>query len=95
MKDVLIYADERTVEHKLAENIPDGHDQCFWTVSGTPRQTGPGASILFSDGDRVHARGEVVEVTRGRIWFSPLETCDDDLPCEPVTRGFKYVGGES
>ncbi|WP_276257211.1 hypothetical protein [Halomontanus rarus] len=89
-KDVLIYADERTVEHKLESEVPDGN-QCFWTVSGTPRQTDAGCEVLFSDGDRVHARGEVVDVTRGRIWFTPLEKCDDDLPCEPVTRGFKYV----
>ncbi|MFP8891845.1 hypothetical protein ACLI4U_19045 (plasmid) [Natrialbaceae archaeon A-CW2] len=90
MKDVLIYADKRTVAHKLCENVPDGHE-CFWTVNGTPRQTGPGASVLFSDGDRVHARGDVLEVEHGRIWFEPLEACDESVPCEPVTRGFRYV----
>lgn len=90
-KDVLIYAPRDDVEHKFAENIPDGHDYAFWTVSGTPRQTGPGASVLFTDGDRVYAKGDVLECCEGELRFEPLETCDESVPCEPVTRGFKYV----
>ena len=90
-KDVLIYASREQIEHKLADSVPDHHDYCYWTVSGTPRQTGPGASVLFTDGDRVHARGEVTAIVVGEIRFSPLERCDMEVPAEPVTRGFKYV----
>lgn len=90
-KDVLIYADREDVRHKFAENIPDYHDYAFWTVSGTPRQTGPGASVLFTDGERVYARGDVLECAAGELRFEPLEACDETVPCEPVTRGFTYV----
>ncbi|MFC6720913.1 hypothetical protein ACFQGT_00500 [Natrialbaceae archaeon GCM10025810] len=90
MKDVLIYADPGDVEHKLRENVPDGH-YCYWTVNGTPRQTGPGASVLFTDGERVHARGDVTEIVVGELRFTPLERVDEPIPTEPVTRGFRYV----
>lgn len=88
--DVLIYADRDDVRHKHRENVESGHE-CYWTVSGTPRQTGPGAAILFSDGETVHARAEIVAVEQGRIWFEPVAWVDEELPAEPVTRGFKYV----
>jgi hypothetical protein len=90
-KDVLIYADPDDVRHKFAENVPDHHDYAFWTVSGTPRQTGPGASVLFTDDERVYARGTVRECVEGELRFDPLERVDEALPAEPVTRGFRYV----
>ena len=91
MNDVLIYADRVDVEHKLRGNLADEHDRCYWTVSGTPRQTEPGCRVLFTDGERVHAAGEITDVEDGRLWFDPLERVDEELPCEPTTRGFKYV----
>lgn len=91
-KDVLIYAPREQTEHKFVENVPDHHDYAFWTVSGTPRQTGPGAAVLFTDGERVYARGAVLECADGELRFEPLERCDEPVPAEPVTRGFKYVG---
>lgn len=94
MKDVLIYSDRETVAHKLEGEIPDHHDYCFWTVNGTPRQTEAGQSILFCDDDRVHARGQILAVLEGEIQFEPLEAVDEELPAEPVTRGFKYVSTE-
>ncbi|PCR88613.1 hypothetical protein [Natrinema ejinorense] len=91
-KDVLIYSSRDDVEHKLAENVPDHHDYAFWTVSGTPRQTGPGASVLFTDGDRVYARGRIIECAEGELRFEPLEHVNEPLPCESVAyQGFKYV----
>lgn len=90
-KDVLIYASPADVGHKLESEVPDHHDYCYWTVTGTPRQTGPGASVLFTDGDRVHARGDVLECVDGELRFTPLERVDEPLPCEPTTRGFTYV----
>ena len=92
MKDVLIYAPPDETGHKLAENVPNHHDSCFWSVSGTPRQTSPGASVLFTDGDRVYARGAVLECVDGELRFTPLEACDEPLPCETVAyQGYKYV----
>ncbi|QCC57210.1 hypothetical protein [Natrinema thermotolerans] len=90
-KDVLIYAAREDVRHKFADAVPDHHDYAYWTVSGTPRQTGPGANVYFTDGDRVYARGTVRECVDGELRFDPLERCDEALPAEPVTRGFKYV----
>ncbi len=90
-KDVLIYADPDDVRHKIADNVPDHHDYAFWAVNGTPRQTGPGASVLFTDGERVYARGTIIECADGEVRFEPLERVDEELPTEPVTRGFKYV----
>lgn len=91
MKDVLIYADPADVEHKMSDSVPDHHDYCYWSVSGTPRQTGPGAAVLFTDGKRVYGRGTVRECVDGELRFEPLERVDEALPAEPVTRGFKYV----
>jgi len=90
MNDVLIYADPDDVAHKFPDELPDGHVP-YWSVSGTPRQTEPGQSILFCDGEHVFARGEIIELDDGRIWFRNLECVDEELPAEPVTRGFKYV----
>ena len=91
-KNVLIYADPLDVVHKRQGNVPDGHE-CYWTVNGTPRQTAPGASVLFTHGERVYASAKVVAVEEGRLWFTPLEGCDRKLPADPVTRGYKYVSG--
>lgn len=89
-KDVLIYADESTIEHKLAENCSP-EEQCYWTVHGTPRQTLPGMRVLFTDGDEVIAIGRITGVGDGALWFDPLERASEPLPAEPVTRGYKYV----
>lgn len=90
MKDVLIYTDRTDLEHKLRGEVPVGHE-CYWTVNGTPQRTERGQSVLFTDGDRVIARGEITRVEEGRIWFEPLRETDEDLPAPPTTRGFKYV----
>lgn len=90
-KDVLIYASRADIEHKLQGEVPPNTSYCFWTVNGTPRNTGPGASVLFCDGERVHARGDVVDIVVGELRFEPLERVDEPLPAEPVTRGFRYV----
>jgi len=90
MSDVLVYADADTIAHKLRGEVPAG-EQCYWTVSGTPRQTSPGERILFTNGDRVIAEAPIIGVEKGRIWFEPLHTVNRELPAVPVTRGFKYV----
>ena len=90
MSNVLVYADADTIAHKHRGEVPAGHD-CYWTVSGTPRQTSSGEQILFTDGDRVIAAAPITGVEEGRIWFEPLQTVDRELPAVPVTRGFKYV----
>ena len=90
--DVLIQTTRDALAHKMKGEVTPGHLP-FWRVHGTPRQTEVGRSILFSDGDRVIARGVIGKVEDGRIWFSPLEAVDEDLPDEPPSRGFKYVDG--
>jgi len=95
-RDVHIYADRETIAHKLHENLPDD-EVAFWTVSGKPRQTGAGAKIQFSTADRVVARGEVIDVEKGRIWFDNLSEPDyETVPSiQPPRRGFKYGPAES
>ncbi|MFC7214580.1 hypothetical protein ACFQO4_10895 [Saliphagus sp. GCM10025334] len=88
--DVLIQTTRAALEHKMKGEVKPGHLP-FWRVNGTPRRTDEGASILFSDGQRVIARGLVAKLEEGRIWFTPLEAVDEVLPAEPPTRGFKYV----
>jgi len=88
--DVLIQTSHDALEHKMAGEVPVGHLP-FWRVTGTPRQTEPGRAILFSDGQRVIARGVIAKLEEGRIWFSPLEGVDEDLPDDAPTRGFTYV----
>jgi len=90
MPDILIYADPGDIDHKFPEELPPGHTP-YWSVSGTPRQTKPGCDVLFTDGDRVFARGEIVAVEDGRLWFEGLDRVNEAVPAEPVTRGFKYV----
>lgn len=89
-RDVLIHADPEDIEHKLDGEVPDG-EVCYWTVNGKPQRTRAGADILFTDGDQVIARAEIIDVEDGRIWFYPLTEVREDLPTTPTTRGFKYV----
>jgi len=91
MKDVLIYAAREDVHHKLSSAVPPDTAYCYWTVSGTPRQTGPGASVLSRAGGGFYAGGPIIEGAAGEVRFEPLERVDEELPTEPVTRGFKYV----
>jgi hypothetical protein len=91
-KHVLIHATEEQIDHKLQENVPDDH-RCYWTVNGTPRQTRFGQHIWFENDGRIVAGGQIHHTEEGRIWFSPLEQVDLDLPTDPPTRGFTYVDG--
>ncbi|WP_455447835.1 hypothetical protein [Natrinema thermotolerans] len=88
--DVLVQTDRDALEHKMDGAVPVGHLP-FWRVTGTPRRTEPGRAILFSDGQRVIARGVIAKLEEGRIWFNPLEDIDEELPDDPPSRGFKYV----
>lgn len=90
MKDVLIQTDSDELQHKLTEHVPDG-EVCYWTVNGEPQQTTAGCEILFTDGDRVIGRAEIIDVESGRIWFEPVTPVDEELPATPTTRGFKYI----
>ena len=90
-RDVLIYVpDFEDVRHKLACNLEDD-EIAYWVVHGTPRQTGEGASVLFSDGERVVATGDVIGTSENRLWIDGLERDERPNPAEPTTRGFKYV----
>lgn len=90
MNDVLIQTDTDELEHKLEGNVPDD-EVCYWTVSGKPQRTTAGRDVLFTDGDRVIGRAEIVDVEDGRLWFEPVTPVDEELPTAPTTRGFKYV----
>jgi hypothetical protein len=87
MMDVLIRASKEKVEHKLEKH---DIDYCWWTVSGTPRQCTGGDMIFFSDGERIHAEGKILEINEGEIVFTPLKEVDKPQPRKPPTRGFTY-----
>ena len=90
MKNVLIQADRRKVKHKMKSEIPKGR-LAFWSVKGKPRETGAGARIMFSDGERVFAESVILDVSKGKIEFDPLNPVNKPNPVEPPDRGFKYV----
>ncbi|MFC4553516.1 MULTISPECIES: hypothetical protein [Halorussus] len=92
-RDVLVHATEEQIDHKLAENVPDDH-LCYWTVNGTSRQTRHGQRIWFENDGRIVAGGIIDHVESGRIWFSPLERVDADLPKDAPSRGFTYLDTE-
>jgi hypothetical protein len=89
-RDVLIHAAREDILHKHEHRL-DADEVAFWTVNGTPRHTGPGATIAFADGDVLIATGEIVDVTDGRIWFDELTAAAGAPPEEPPTRGFTYT----
>jgi hypothetical protein len=89
-KDVLIHANRDEIDHKLAENTPDDH-LCYWTVSGTPRQTRFGQGVWFENAERIVAVGQIESVKQGKIWFTPLRSVDADLPKYPPNQGFTYL----
>lgn len=97
-KDVIIQAPEKDLRHKvfdymdLADNdIYPRQSLAYWRVNGTPQQTGPGRTIMFStDGERVHFEAPICTVEEGKIWFDFLSPVHRELPTEPPTRGFKY-----
>lgn len=97
-RDVLIYVPSiEDIRHKFESNLNDD-EIAYWAVHGTPRQTGEGAAVLFSDGERVVATGDIVGVSENRLWMDHLERDDRPNPAEPTTRGFKYVsdpGGQA
>jgi len=92
-KDVLIHASEDEIDHKLKANVPDGH-KCYWTVSGTPRQTRFGQRVWFETDGRIVAVGQVYNIEAGKIWFTPLERVDADVPEDPPNQGFMYLDTE-
>lgn len=89
--DVLIRARRERVEHKFQRNCPSA-DYCFWTGI-KPRKVLPGDIVMFTDGERVYAQGEIqgVDEFEGLI-FSPLKEVDYLQPKKAPTRGFTYVG---
>lgn len=81
IQDVLIHTTREGIEHKARENLTDPDTTaCYWTVNGTPRQTGRGAAIHFSNGDRLIGRATILRVEDGRIWFTPVELVDEPQP---------------
>ncbi|NLV14348.1 hypothetical protein [Haloarcula argentinensis] len=96
--DVLVQTGPEDVAHKRRENMDNPDEmQCYWTVSGTPRKTGRGGAMLFSDGESVWGTATITEVEDGKIWFRPIRTADGlsfDLPIDPPTRGFAYITEE-
>jgi hypothetical protein len=91
-KDVLIQAKPETVQHKMKEYFSTPEDYiCWWDVNGKPQKTSKNCTILFSDGEKVYAKGTILEVEEDRITFSPLEKVELENPKEPPSRGFKYV----
>jgi len=96
--DVLVQADRDDVRHKIREEMDDPHETiCRWTVSGTPRKTGRGGTMLFSDGSEVWGTATITEVEGGKIWFKPIRKATGlrfNLPIEPPTQGFAYITEE-
>jgi len=96
--DVLVQVDPDDVRHKIRKEMEDPYGTlCYWTVSGTPRKTGRGGTMLFSDGSEVWGTATITEVEGGKIWFKPIRRVTGlrfDLPIEPPTRGFAYITEE-
>lgn len=92
MKDVVIGTTETQLEHKYAENVPDGHE-CYWTVSGTPRQTAPGRRVWFTfrPTERVFATAEITRLEDGKLWFTPVRRVETRKCLRTAPRGFKYT----
>lgn len=90
--NVLIRASRDKTEHKMRENL-NGEERmghAWWTVNGTLRQADSGDTIMFSDGERVYAEAEILEVVEGKIVFNLLDKVDKPNPRKPPTRGFAY-----
>lgn len=94
MSNILIQASKSDTKHKMKGNFPKSH-YCFWSVNGRPKNVEVGEMVLFSDGDRVYAKGVVLSVKDGEIRFSPLQRVDEENPVEPPSRGFKYIDGDN
>lgn len=95
MVDVFIPTELERFEGKIRGNCPGGRPQ-VWPVNGTPKRCDPGDKILFSDGDRVRAKGVILEVKEDQIEFTPLVEVDEPNPVEPFDHpGFKYVEEEN
>lgn len=98
-QDVIIRASEDDLEHKVFD-YTDGTDLgdnprrslAYWSIPGTPQQTGPGRTIMFStDGEHVDYYAPISTVEEGKIWFAFLSPVAMDAPTAPPTRGIKYV----
>lgn len=92
VKDVVVRASVDDVEHKLRSEFDDPHSmECYWRVLGTPQETGRGAVIWFADGRDIVARGTILRVEDGRIWFTPLHRWSGELLVDPPQQGFRYI----
>lgn len=92
-RDVLIKSDKKRYTTRLTMSYPRTLS-AIGPSTGPPRQTGPGRTILFSDGDAVIAKSMITAVEDGRIWFNPLQFVNEPQPREPPTRVFCYVEGD-
>ena len=88
--DVVIRSTADKLAHKWEGNVPADHE-CYWTVSGTPRQTTAGNRIWFVRENHAFATAEITDVEDGRIWFEPLRSVDMPMPEDAPTRGFRYI----
>lgn len=90
MNDVLIRAGASDLGHKWVETL-GADERAYWRVNGTPRRTAAGRRVWFAHLDRIHAWGEITDLTDGRIWFDGAH--QTDLPCldDAPTRGFTYI----
>lgn len=96
-KHVLIGATREDCAGKLRAELDDPTGvECYWRVSGAPRQTARGQYVYFeADGD-VWGIATVLRVEDGRLWFTPIREIDAlaiELPVSAPTRGFRYVPG--
>lgn len=97
-KDVIIRAPREDLQHKVFDVMDTKRGEpyprrslAYWTVNGTPRQTGPGRHVLFTeDGETVDYIAPICYVEDGKLWFDFLSPTKLKAPREPPTRGFAY-----
>lgn len=97
--DILIYAKEEIVEHKMQDNVP-ADIYCYWSVGTHPnlKVKNPN-NVYFSNGKKIFAKGIFLgnDYYHGKkaIYFLPLKKVNIKQPKKPPTRGWCYINVDS
>lgn len=92
MRDILIRAKPSTVDYKMKGKVAE-EEYCFWLVHKLPKGSVIGGNVLFCDGKKIFAEGEIIglDTQRNRILFEPLIKVNKPQPKRAPHRGYAYV----
>lgn len=91
-KDILIKTKPGTIERKTRGKVAE-EEYCWWHLHKLPNPCVIGGKVLFCDGKKIFAEGEIIDLdtNRSNIIFTPLIIVDKPQSKRATFRGFTYA----